>query len=99
MTSTRLAIRPSPALPGSQAAVAAPVREFLDRAVACRLLDPHTVVAFLRQYADRLPDLHDPAVVGDILVQAGRLTAYQLDRVLAGTTHGLALGPYRVLDR
>jgi response regulator RpfG family c-di-GMP phosphodiesterase len=35
--------------------------------------------------------------MGQALVQAGLITEYQLDRVLAGTTHGLVLGNYRVL--
>ena len=35
--------------------------------------------------------------MGQALVQAGLVTDYQLDRVLAGTTHGLVLGNYRVL--
>ena len=32
-------------------------------------------------------------------VESGNLTEYRLGRVLAGNTHGLILGPYRVLDR
>lgn len=37
--------------------------------------------------------------VGDVLVQAGLLTKYQLERVLTGNTHGLVIGNYRILDR
>ena len=33
------------------------------------------------------------------LVNAGLLTQYQSDRIEAGTTHGLILGSYRILDR
>jgi serine/threonine protein kinase len=74
-------------------------RSFLDQLIQHRLLDPSRVPAFLQQYRDRLDDLNDPAVIGEALVQVGLLTEYQLSRILAGTTHGLVLGPYRVLDR
>ena len=37
--------------------------------------------------------------LGQALVTAGMLTEYQLDRIIAGSTHGLLLGNYRVLDR
>src|SRR5262249_28943084 len=37
--------------------------------------------------------------IGQGLVEAGYLTPYQLERVMAGTTHGLVLGHHRVLDR
>ena len=33
------------------------------------------------------------------MVRQGLLTAYQAERIDAGTTHGLILGNYRVLDR
>ena len=35
----------------------------------------------------------------EALVQTKLLTRYQADRIEAGTTHGLILGSYRVLDR
>src|SRR5439155_2496587 len=41
----------------------------------------------------------DPLALGRALVKANLLTQYQLDRILAGTTHGLILGNYKVLER
>jgi putative two-component system response regulator len=72
---------------------------FLDSLVRLSLLDPRTVPAFLNQYRDRLAQFQDPGLLGEALVQVGVLTPYQLSRILAGTTHGLILGAYKVLDR
>jgi serine/threonine-protein kinase len=44
------------------------------------------------------PDV-EPAACVDQLVQAGVLTAYQAEQVLAGRPGRLRLGPYRLLDR
>ncbi|MBI2805260.1 MAG: protein kinase [Planctomycetes bacterium] len=41
----------------------------------------------------------DTSVLLRRLVQANVLTAYQVDRIEAGTIHGMILGSYRVLDR
>jgi response regulator RpfG family c-di-GMP phosphodiesterase/serine/threonine protein kinase len=73
-------------------------RGFLEHLVQLHLLDPQSAAAFLRQYHDRLEEWNDPSEIGDALVQAGLLTGYQVQRILAGTTHGLILGAYRVLD-
>jgi serine/threonine-protein kinase len=66
----------------------------------CRLgfIDPDDASRF---QAQRLPGLHDTSDrgVGLALVQTGLLTSFQLDHALAGTTHGMVLGSYRVLDR
>jgi Protein kinase domain len=40
-----------------------------------------------------------PAAVGSVMVREGLLTQYQLDRILAGTTHGLTVGNYCVVNR
>jgi response regulator RpfG family c-di-GMP phosphodiesterase/tRNA A-37 threonylcarbamoyl transferase component Bud32 len=74
-------------------------RAFLDQLLQLQLLSPSAVDAFLTQSAAHLGDYTSPELLGCALVQAGLLTDYQLDRVQAGTTHGLVMGNYRVLDR
>jgi putative two-component system response regulator len=84
--------RDGPALPR-------PVAAFLDQLVRSYLLDSAAAKAFLASSRDRLADFSDPSILGEALVEAGNLTAYQLDRALSGSYHGLILGPYRVMDR
>jgi response regulator RpfG family c-di-GMP phosphodiesterase len=48
---------------------------------------------------DRLRECDDPEKILLELVEHGLLTDYQADRIRAGTTYGLVLGNYRVLDR
>ena len=71
---------------------------FLDRLVTLQFLDTADADLF---EAERLPGLHDRSSrgVGLALVQAGLLTRFQLDNVLDGTTYGLVVGNYRVLDK
>jgi response regulator RpfG family c-di-GMP phosphodiesterase/tRNA A-37 threonylcarbamoyl transferase component Bud32 len=76
-----------------------PAAAFLDQLVRTYLLDHTALKGFLAQCRDRLADFVDARIVGDALIQAGLLTEYQLGHVLAGTTRGLILGPYRVLDK
>src|SRR5688572_10815483 len=105
MTQPTLANRPPS--PGGRESVngpvpsglAKPARELLERLVQIQLLDVASVREFLQKYRDRLNDLGDPTVLGEALVQVSLLTEYQLNRIQAGTTHGLVLGPYRVLNR
>jgi response regulator RpfG family c-di-GMP phosphodiesterase len=73
-------------------------RTFLAQLVQLSLLPADTVDRFLSEREDRLAEYGTGVQIGQALVQAGLLTGYQLDRVLAGTTHGLVLGNYRVLD-
>jgi serine/threonine protein kinase len=54
---------------------------------------------FFEANARRLPECNSAAVLGEFLIQAGILTQYQFDRIMAGKTHGLVLGQYRVLER
>ena len=77
----------------------AAAQSFLDRLVDLKLVVPTSVNGFLKQNADRAREYVGPSILGSALVQAGLLTQYQIDRVLAGTTHGLVLGSYCVLDR
>jgi response regulator RpfG family c-di-GMP phosphodiesterase/serine/threonine protein kinase len=74
-------------------------RAFLDTLVRLQLLGLSSAGLFLQQSADHVGEFTDEEVLGNALVQAGLLTSYQLDRVMAGTTHGLVLGNYRVLER
>src|SRR5262249_1144547 len=66
---------------------------------ALGLIDAATIAPFAQAQRDRLRDLADPAAVDRALIRAGLVTEYQLNRVRAGTTHGLVLGPYRVRER
>ena len=77
----------------------APGKAFLDGLLRLQLLGRSAAGLFLQQSADHIQDFADEEVLGNALIQAGLLTDYQLDRVLAGTTHGLVLGNYRVLER
>lgn len=74
-------------------------RRFLDHLLRLRILGPLSLYQFVERQAGQLRHLDGPEAVGDALLQDGLLTAYQLDRLRAGTTHGLVLGNYRVLER
>jgi response regulator RpfG family c-di-GMP phosphodiesterase len=67
--------------------------------LALQLLTPAGADAFLRRCPEEQVQSWQPEPLGRALAAAGLLTDYQVDRVLAGTTHGLVLGNYRVLDR
>jgi response regulator RpfG family c-di-GMP phosphodiesterase len=77
----------------------APVRAFVNELVALELISPAAVEQFLEKNAGHLEEFDEPRALGSAFVEAGLLTPYQLDRLVAGTTHGLILGNYRVLDR
>src|SRR5262245_27838734 len=72
---------------------------FLDSLLQVQLLGRSSVGEFLRKSLAHFDDFADTVNLGQSLVTAGLLTDYQLDRIIAGTTHGLLLGNYRVLDR
>jgi response regulator RpfG family c-di-GMP phosphodiesterase/tRNA A-37 threonylcarbamoyl transferase component Bud32 len=74
-------------------------KSFLNELVRLQLLGKSAAGLFLREHAAHLADFTDEDALGTALVQAGLLTSYQLDRVIAGSTHGLMLGNYRVLER
>ncbi|HTK78685.1 MAG TPA: protein kinase, partial [Gemmataceae bacterium] len=90
---------PIPSAARASLALPRPGQAFLDSLVHLNLLDVHAIPGFLKKYEDRLGEFHDPGLLGEALVQMGVLTEYQLSRILAGTTHGLVLGAYKVLDR
>jgi response regulator RpfG family c-di-GMP phosphodiesterase/tRNA A-37 threonylcarbamoyl transferase component Bud32 len=72
---------------------------FLDQVLALQLVGGATVERFLIAAGPHLADYSTADLMASALVQAGLMTAYQVDRVQAGTTHGLVLGNYRVLER
>jgi response regulator RpfG family c-di-GMP phosphodiesterase len=72
-------------------------REYLERLLRIQLLGPATTKQFLDQ-AD-VSQLDTLESTGEALIKAGLMTHYQLERIQAGTTHGLVLGNYKVLDR
>jgi response regulator RpfG family c-di-GMP phosphodiesterase/serine/threonine protein kinase len=74
-------------------------REFLDKLLQIRLISPLGVRQFLDSSAGRLGDFRNPDLLGRALIHAQLLTEYQMERVQSGTTHGLVLGNYRVLER
>jgi response regulator RpfG family c-di-GMP phosphodiesterase len=72
--------------------------ELLDRLGRLRLLDGSRVDAFLAARIDRDETIDSEEALGRALTADGIVTRYQLDRVQVGATHGLVLGPYRVVD-
>ncbi|HEV3145919.1 MAG TPA: protein kinase [Gemmataceae bacterium] len=77
----------------------APVQQFLQHLTQTNLVPTAAVKDFLQFHGDRVSEWSSPEKLGRALVTAGLLTSYQLDRILAGATHGLVLGNYRVLER
>jgi response regulator RpfG family c-di-GMP phosphodiesterase/tRNA A-37 threonylcarbamoyl transferase component Bud32 len=96
-----------PALPDSLAEILGPDcphlppagTEFLERVLRTQLIVPGLARRFLDQNTSRLSDYTDAMILGRELVQAELLTPYQLDRIMAGTVHGLILGNYKVRER
>jgi response regulator RpfG family c-di-GMP phosphodiesterase/serine/threonine protein kinase len=74
-----------------------PVSEFRSQLLESRLLDERELEEFLASqphFAD-----NDTAGLMEALVGHGRLTKYQVSRLLAGQTFGLVLGNYRIVER
>src|SRR5207245_6897196 len=59
-------------------------RDFLDRLVEHQILGSDSVVQFLDQRHKALDPLTEAESLGNALAEAGLLTRYQLDRILAG---------------
>ena len=72
---------------------------YLDLLLRLRLISPSETRQFLDSSISRLLTYSTPDAIGRALVEADLLTDYQLERILAGTAHGLVLGNYRVLER
>jgi response regulator RpfG family c-di-GMP phosphodiesterase len=92
--------KPSACEPHSEHEALLPTRarQFLDRLGHLGLLERGDREDFLASRRDRLRDYSSDDKLGNALVQARLLTPFQLDRLLAGHTHGLRLGNYRVLE-
>jgi len=73
--------------------------QFLEDLVKLQLVGPSAVGLFLRDTAGRQDEMTTREGLANALIQAGLLTAYQLDRVLSGNTYGLVLGNYRVMEK
>jgi serine/threonine protein kinase len=69
-------------------------QEFLTLCYQEGLLDPQRLQTCF-PVRDTLPQ--DPKELSTVLRDAGLLTSYQAERVLAGEAHRLVLGPYRIL--
>ena len=89
----------APLRPTTNLEPTAPARALLDRLLGLSLVQSASVCRVLSERGERLDDYDSDERFGQALVQAGLLTDYQLGRVLAGSTHGLVLGNYRVLER
>src|SRR5262249_6942872 len=63
------------------------------------LVPAESVSSFLESRFDRLGGYASEVEIGQALVEANLLTAFQLERVLAGNVHGLVLGNYRILEQ
>jgi response regulator RpfG family c-di-GMP phosphodiesterase/serine/threonine protein kinase len=74
-------------------------RMYLDLLLRLRLISPSETRQFLDSSLSRMTTYTTPDAIGKALVEAELLTDYQLERILAGATHGLVLGNYRVLER
>ena len=73
-------------------------RAFLDQIVAWGLLDSEERTTFLADRADRLREYTSQEMLTQALCRAGALTAFQVDRLRGGSSHGLILGGYRVRE-
>jgi hypothetical protein len=74
-------------------------RVFLDKLLRLQLLNPDVAGSFLKENVGRLSTYTTAQELGNALVAGRLLTQYQLDRVMAGTIHGLVFGNHRVLGR
>src|SRR5262245_47608028 len=74
-------------------------RALLDQLIKIQLVDRSNVGLFLANAADHVTEFMTPEALANALLQAGLLTPYQADRILAGSTHGMVLGNYRVMER
>jgi serine/threonine protein kinase len=72
---------------------------FLAKLLRMNLVSQSLADHFLQSHATALATLDGAQVLGEALVEADLLTRYQFERIMAGTTYGLVLGNYRVLNR
>ena len=72
---------------------------FLDSLLSTSVILAEDWQALPDDIQGKLYSCQNPETILTTLVQGELLTAYQADRIRAGTTYGLVLGNYRVLDR
>lgn len=72
---------------------------FFQQLVRHQILTKEAINGFVQFHAERLSDFSTPEKLGRVMVAAGLLTPYQVQRILNGQIHGLVLGNYRVLDQ
>jgi HD-GYP domain-containing protein (c-di-GMP phosphodiesterase class II)/tRNA A-37 threonylcarbamoyl transferase component Bud32 len=77
----------------------APAQQLLRDVINLGLIETEAIRGFLTKQGEKLTAITTRERAGIALHHAGLLTVYQRDRVIAGNTFGLMLGPYRVLDR
>jgi response regulator RpfG family c-di-GMP phosphodiesterase/serine/threonine protein kinase len=76
-----------------------PSQRFLKELIGLTLIAASDADTFLETRFDRLAEYVSEVELGRALVEAGLLTNFQLERVLAGSTHGLILGNYLILEQ
>ena len=74
-------------------------RAFMENLLRLNLVSGSLADQFLETNAPNLPQCNSAAALGEFLIQAGLLTQFQFERIMAGNTYGLVLGDYRVLER
>lgn len=89
----------APAAPDWPLQLPTVARDYLEHLLRLELLSPTEVTAFLQRHTERLDQLSSADQLNSELIGVKLLTPYQADRIVAGTTHGLILGNYRVLGR
>jgi response regulator RpfG family c-di-GMP phosphodiesterase len=72
---------------------------FLEELLASSLVLPEDFDSLPAAVQEELTQCRDHETTLSLLVEHKLLTVYQADRIRAGTTYGLMLGNYRVLDR
>ncbi len=76
-----------------------PVQSFLRQLLGASLILAEDWEALPRPQREEIVRCPETDQALELLVQHGLLTQYQADRIQAGSTFGLVLGNYRVLDR
>ncbi len=74
-------------------------RNLVDHLLNASILLAEDWQSLPREFQDELSQCQDSETILLSLVYQNLLTEYQADRIRAGTTYGLVLGNYRILDR
>jgi serine/threonine protein kinase len=96
---TSMSARRDDVLYAGRSGLPAVARDFFDHLLRLRLLQPLSANGFLKNHAECLSTFSTAEHLAGALIQDQLLTRYQIDRVMAGTIHGLVLGHYHILDR